>query len=98
MLQRVLIDKTIEVLFQCADHCGRAPEAGVVGEALHPLLGKAMDPFAQRGIGKVERVRDRLQAMPLTTSRTACARRKPRTSLGCFKKRSEEAIYVCARA
>ncbi len=35
-----------------------------VCEALHSLVGKAMDPFAQRRIGKMERVGDRLEALP----------------------------------
>src|SRR5215813_15229776 len=48
-----------------------------------------MDPLAQRGIGKVQRVRDGLEAVPVTTSRTAWARRNTRASLVCLKKVSK---------
>ena len=64
MLQRVLIDETIEVLFQFAGHFGRSTGAGTIRKALDPMVGKAMHPCAQRGIGKVQRVRDRLEAVP----------------------------------
>jgi hypothetical protein len=63
MLERVLVDQTIKVLRQCAGDFGWAPGARTIGEARHPLMGKAMDPFPQGRIGKVERVRDRLQAL-----------------------------------
>jgi hypothetical protein len=63
VLERVLVDKSIKVMRQCAGDFRRAPGARTIGEALHPLLGKAMDPFAQRRIGKVECVRDHLQAL-----------------------------------
>jgi hypothetical protein len=63
VLQGVLIDEAIEVLFQLARDFGRSPGAGAVHEALRALLGKAMDPLAQRGIGKVQRVRDCLEAL-----------------------------------
>jgi hypothetical protein len=63
MLERVLVDQAIEVMRECAGHFGWASRAGAVGEALHPLMGKAMDPFPQGRIGKVECVRDRLQAL-----------------------------------
>jgi hypothetical protein len=64
MLERVLVDKTIEVLRQRTGYFGRATRAGAIGEPLDPLMGKAMDPFTQRRIGKVQRVRDRLEALP----------------------------------
>jgi len=64
VLEWVLVDEAIEVVRQRAGHFRRATRARAVGEALHPLGGKAMDPFAQRGIGKVQRVRDRLEAVP----------------------------------
>jgi len=63
VFQRVLIDEAIEVLFQLARDLGRSPRAWAVNEALRPLVGKAMDPLAQRGIGKVQGVRDRLEAL-----------------------------------
>ena len=64
VLERVVVDKAIEVVRQRTGHCGGATRAGTVREALHPRVGKAMDPFAQRRIGKMERVRDRLEAVP----------------------------------
>src|SRR5437764_11545936 len=57
MVQRVVVDKMIEVLRQRTGHCGRATRSGAIGEPLDPLMGKAMDPCTQRRIGKVERVR-----------------------------------------
>jgi hypothetical protein len=63
MLERVLVDQVIEVAREFAGHFGWASRAGAIGEALYPLMGKAMDPFPQGRIGKVERVRDRVQAL-----------------------------------
>jgi len=64
MLKRILIDEAIEVFFQFTGHCERSTGAGAVDEPLDPLVGKAMDPFTQRRIGKVQCVRDRLEALP----------------------------------
>jgi hypothetical protein len=64
MVQGVLIDETVQVLFQCTGHFGGATGAKAIGEALDPLVGEAMHPFAQRRIGKMERVGDRLEALP----------------------------------
>ena len=55
MLQRVLIDETIEVLFQLAGDCGRSPGAWAIPQALGPLLRKALHPCAEGGIGQMER-------------------------------------------
>jgi len=63
MLERVLVDEAMQVLFQGIRHFRRAPRTGAIHQALYPLVGKAMDPFTQRGIGKVERVRDGLEAL-----------------------------------
>ena len=63
MLEGVLVDEPIEVLCQRAGHFGWATRAGAVHQALDPLVGEAMDPLAQRGIGKVERVGHRLEAL-----------------------------------
>ena len=63
MLEGVLIDQAIEVLFQLARDFGRSPGARAVYEPLGALVGKAMDPLAQRGIGIGQRVRDGLQAL-----------------------------------
>ena len=63
VLQRVLIDEAIEVLFQCARDFRWSSRARAIDQALDPLAGKPMDPFAERGIGKGERVRDGLQTL-----------------------------------
>jgi hypothetical protein len=63
VLQRVLLDEAIALLFQCTGHCGRATGAGAISQAVDTLGGKAMDPLAQRGIGKGQRIRNRLEAL-----------------------------------
>jgi hypothetical protein len=64
MLQGVLIDETIEVLFQRTGDFGRAPRAWAVHKPLGPLRSKAIDPFAEGGIGKVQCIGDGLEALP----------------------------------
>src|SRR5262245_27172881 len=64
VLQRVLVDEAIEVCRYCPSDFRGATGAGAVDQALNPLGGEAMDPLAQRGIGKVQRVRDGLEAVP----------------------------------
>ena len=65
MLEGVLVDEPIEVVCQLAGHFGWATGAGTVPQALDPLVGEAMDPRAQRGIGKVQRVGHCLEAVSL---------------------------------
>jgi len=65
VLEGVLVDEPIEVVCQRAGHFGRATGAGAIHQALDSLVGEAMDPLAQRGIGKVQRVGHRLEAVPL---------------------------------
>ena len=89
MLQGVLIDEAIEVLFQRAGDFGGATGARAIHQALRALVGKAMDPLAQGGIGKWSASETVCRRCPLTTSRTAWARRKTRASLVCFKKVSK---------
>jgi hypothetical protein len=64
VLKRVLINEAIEVLFQLARDFRGATRAWAVDEASRALVGKAMDPFAQGGIGKVQCIGDRLEALP----------------------------------
>jgi hypothetical protein len=64
MLQGVLVDEAIEVLFQGAGDFRGTPGAWAIHESLRALGGKTMDPFSQRGIGKVERIGDGLEALP----------------------------------
>jgi hypothetical protein len=89
MVQRVLVDKTIEVLRQRTGHFGRATGSGAIGEPLDPLMGKAMDPFTQRRIGKVECVRDRLEAATLDDGAHGLSPPEHTGLLGLF----QEAIY-----
>jgi hypothetical protein len=64
MLQGVLIDEAIEVLFQLARDFRRSSRARAIDQALDPLAGKTIDPLAESGIGKGEGVRDGLQTLP----------------------------------
>jgi hypothetical protein len=54
MLEGVLIDQAIEVLFQLARDFGRSTGARSIQQALGPLLRKALHPFSECGIGQVE--------------------------------------------
>ena len=54
VLKRVLVDKTIEVLFQLAGDFGRSPGARAIQQALGPLMRKALHPFTQGRIRQVE--------------------------------------------
>jgi len=65
MLQGVVIDQTLEVLCQRTRDCGWSPRARAIHQPLGALVGKAVDPFTAGGIGKVQRVGDRLEALPL---------------------------------
>jgi len=58
-----LIDQAIEVLFQLARDFGRSPGARAIYQTLRAVAGKAVDPFAQGRIGKVQRVGDGLEAL-----------------------------------
>ena len=64
MLQGVLIDEAIEVLFQLTRDFGRSTRARSIHQALYPLVGKAVDPFAQGGVGKGQRLGDSLETLP----------------------------------
>ena len=63
MLEGVLLDEAIEVLFQLARDFGRSTGARAIYQARHALVGKAVAPFAESGIGKVERVGGSLEAL-----------------------------------
>jgi hypothetical protein len=54
MLKWVLIDEAVEVLFEGAGAFARPTGTGAIPQALRPLLGKALHPFAEGRIGKVE--------------------------------------------
>jgi len=63
VLERVLGNEASEGVRQLPGHCGRAPRTGMVGEAREPVGRQVMDPLAQRGIGKVQGVRDGLEVL-----------------------------------
>ena len=65
VLERVVVDEAIAVVRQCIGHLRRSTGAGATRQALDPVVGKAMDPCVQRGRGKVQRVRDGLESVPL---------------------------------
>jgi hypothetical protein len=54
VLQGVLLDQALEVLFQLARHLGRSPGARAIQQALGPLLRKALHPFAECRIRQME--------------------------------------------
>ena len=64
MLQGVLIDQAIEVLFQRAGDCGRSTRTRAIPQTLCAVAGKTMDPLAQGGRGKRERIGDGVQTLP----------------------------------
>ena len=64
MLQGVLRNEALEVLFQLAGDFGGATRARAIDEALGALVGKTVHPLSQSGIGERERVGDGLQAVP----------------------------------
>ena len=64
MLEGVLIDQAIAVLFQRARDFGRSTGARAIHQTLGALVGKAIDPFPQGGVRKLERVGDGLEAVP----------------------------------
>ena len=54
VLERILVQEAIEMVGELACHFGWATRAVAVNEASRTLGGKAMHPFAQRGVGKVQ--------------------------------------------
>jgi hypothetical protein len=58
MLKRVLLDEALEMPCKCAGHLGGATGTGAIPQALGTLLGKALDPFAEGRIRKVEQRRN----------------------------------------
>ena len=65
MLQGVLLDEALEVPFQRGGHFGRSTRARAIHQAVYPLVGQAVDPCAEGGRGKGQRVGDRLEPLPV---------------------------------
>jgi len=58
VLERVLIDEAVEGLCECARDFARSSRTRTIHEAGHALVGKALHPFAEGRVGKVEGRRD----------------------------------------
>ena len=58
MLERILIDEAVEMLFECAGDFARSPRTRPIHQACHAGVGKALHPFAEGRVGKVEGRRD----------------------------------------
>ena len=57
------VHEAIKVLGQCTGDFRGSTGARTIHQPLDPLVGEAMDPLAQGGIGKVQRVGHRLEAL-----------------------------------
>jgi hypothetical protein len=86
MLEGVLTDKAIEVLFQLTCDFGRSTGAWAIHQARDTLVGKAVDPFAEGGIVKCNVSETDWSRCLVTTARTAWARRNVQASFVFFKK------------
>ena len=89
MLEGVLVDSAVELGFDFAGHFGRSAAAGAVEEAAGAFMSKALHPFCRAELVKWKVSETALTVYPVTTSRTAWARRKTRASLECLIKESE---------
>jgi hypothetical protein len=54
VLEGVLINEVVEVLFECAGDFARATGARAIPQTLGSLIGKALHPFAQGRIRHME--------------------------------------------
>ena len=58
MLAGGLINEALEGLFESTGHLRGATGARSIHQSLHPLVGKAIDPWAESSIRQGECVRD----------------------------------------
>jgi len=86
VLEGVLVDKTIEVLFQLTGDFRRTTGTRAIHKPLRPLTGKAMDPRAEGGRGKLERVRNGLEALPFDHSAHGLGTAEDTCRFGLFHK------------
>lgn len=56
--KRILVDEAVKMLFERPGHFAWTPRGRAIQQALGSLMGKALDPLAQRRIGKVEGLGD----------------------------------------
>jgi hypothetical protein len=59
-----VITQTIAGLFHRARDCGGSPRARAIHQAMAPWVGKAVAPCAEGSIGEVQRLSDRVEALP----------------------------------
>ena len=64
MLEGVLVNEAIAVHGEFTGHLRRSTGAGTVEQTLGALVGKTLDPLAESGRRQMQRVRDRLEALP----------------------------------
>ena len=64
MLEGLLIDQAIEVLFQLARDFGWSPGARAIQQALRPLLRKALHPLSEGRIGHMKSLGDGVDMVP----------------------------------
>jgi hypothetical protein len=82
-----LSDEAIEVLFQRARHFGRSPGARAIDQPLDTVVGKAMHPFPQGRIRKLERVGDGLDAPAFDDVADSLGTAEDACFFGLFQKR-----------
>jgi hypothetical protein len=63
MVEGVFVHEAIKVLGQCTGDFRGSTGAGAIHQPLDPLVCEAMDPLAQGGIGQVQRVGHRVEAL-----------------------------------
>ena len=85
MMEGVFVHEAIKVLGQCTGDFRRATGAGAIHQTLDPLVREAMDPLAQGGIGKVQRVGHRLEALAFDDLAPGLGTTETRASLVCLR-------------
>jgi hypothetical protein len=63
MGQRVLINETVELLFERTGHFAWTTGAWAIQQSRRSFMGKALDPLSQGRIGKVEGLGDGLDVL-----------------------------------
>jgi hypothetical protein len=63
MVEGVFVHEAIKVLGQCTGDFRGSTGTGAIHQTLDPLVREAMDPLAQGGIGQVQRVGHRVEAL-----------------------------------
>jgi hypothetical protein len=85
VLEGVLIDQAIEVLFQLARDFGRSTGARAIQQSLRSVMGKALYPFAQGGIRQMEGSGDGGDVLPRDHRMDSLGTAKDTRLLGLLK-------------